>query len=64
VKNQNERSGLTTEQMMPFVTRVLENPNNWTIQSFALLLKSRLEVEHHRKTERGTLQIQVSRYDI
>eukprot|EP01118_Nematostelium_gracile_P014988 TRINITY_DN5929_c0_g1_i2.p1 TRINITY_DN5929_c0_g1~~TRINITY_DN5929_c0_g1_i2.p1 ORF type:complete len:427 (-),score=124.88 TRINITY_DN5929_c0_g1_i2:444-1724(-) len=58
VKNQNPKSGLTTEEMMPFVARVLENPNDWLVHTTSLLLKSRLDSEHHRTAERGVLQLQ------
>ena len=60
VKNQNPKHGLTTEEMMPFIQAVIESQPNWTILSSALLIRSRLEVEHMRKAERAALQIQVS----
>ncbi|KAJ3345386.1 hypothetical protein HDU83_004116 [Entophlyctis luteolus] len=58
VKNSNPEDGLTTEQMLPFVTRVLENPNNWMVHSMALLLRSRLESGKSRTVQRSVLQLQ------
>jgi tetratricopeptide (TPR) repeat protein len=58
VKNTNPIDGLTTEQMFPYVLRVLENHNNWMITTMALLLKSRLEGAKSRTVERSCLQLQ------
>lgn len=58
VRNTNAADGLTAEQMMPFVQRVLENPNNWMIHTMALLLRSRLESGKSRTVERSCLQLQ------
>ncbi|KAG0220832.1 hypothetical protein B0O80DRAFT_35467 [Mortierella sp. GBAus27b] len=58
IKNTNPVHGLTVEQMFPFVTRVLETPNNWTVYTMALLLRSRLESDKSRTVERGVLQLQ------
>ncbi|KAG0250795.1 hypothetical protein BG011_008075 [Mortierella polycephala] len=58
IKNTNPAHGLTVEQMFPFVTRVLETPNNWTVYTMALLLRSRLESDKSRTVERGALQLQ------
>ncbi|KAJ3333853.1 hypothetical protein HDU76_002574, partial [Blyttiomyces sp. JEL0837] len=58
IKNTNPDHGLTTEEMFPYVSRVLENPNNWMIHSMALLLRSRLEARKSRTVERSVLQIQ------
>ena len=58
IKNTNPAHGLTVEQMFPFVTRVLETPNNWTVYTMALLLRSRLEADQSRTVERGALQLQ------
>ncbi|CAG8551505.1 4055_t:CDS:2 [Racocetra fulgida] len=58
VKNTNPSHGITTEQMVPFVSRVLENPNNWMVYTMALLLRSRLEKEKSRTVERSVLQLQ------
>ncbi|KAJ2361438.1 hypothetical protein H4S02_007705, partial [Coemansia sp. RSA 2611] len=58
VQNENPAHGLTTEQMMPFVTRVLQQPSNWSVYTMALLLRSRLEAHKTRTVERATLQLQ------
>ncbi|OMJ30125.1 TPR repeat-containing protein [Smittium culicis] len=58
VKNENPKHGLTTEQMMPFVIRVIENPNNWSIYTSSLLLRSRLEADKSRTVQRSALQLQ------
>lgn len=51
-------SGLTASQMMPFLTRVLQTPRNWSIHTTALLLRSRLESTRSRTVERSALQLQ------
>ncbi|KAJ3215943.1 hypothetical protein HDU67_010174 [Dinochytrium kinnereticum] len=58
VQNENPEDGLTTAEMVPYVTRVLENPNNWTIHTMSLLLRSRLESKRSRTAERSALQLQ------
>ncbi|RUS15783.1 hypothetical protein BC937DRAFT_92002 [Endogone sp. FLAS-F59071] len=58
VKNSNPDHGITTEQMVPYVTRVLGNPNNWMVHTMALLLRSRLESHRSRTAERAVLQLQ------
>ncbi|KAI8322831.1 TPR-like protein [Martensiomyces pterosporus] len=58
VQNENPAHGLTSEQMMPFVTRVLQHPGNWSVYTMALLLRSRLEATKTRTVERSTLQLQ------
>ncbi|KAI9302722.1 hypothetical protein BJ944DRAFT_269499 [Cunninghamella echinulata] len=58
VKNTNPEHGMTNEQMVPFVTRVLENPNNWMVHTMGLLLRSRLEAHKSRTMERAALQLQ------
>ncbi|KAJ2852171.1 hypothetical protein IWW36_000551 [Coemansia brasiliensis] len=58
VQNENPAHGLTSEQMMPFVTRVLQNPTNWSVYTMGLLLRSRLESNKMRTVERATLQMQ------
>ena len=45
--------------MAPYVERVLLHPQHWAIQTTALLIKSRLEVEKTRKMERSCMQLQV-----
>ncbi|KAI8968478.1 hypothetical protein BDF20DRAFT_827783 [Mycotypha africana] len=58
VKNTNPDHGITTEQMVPYVTRVLENANNWMVHTMGLLLRSRLEANKGRTVERSALQLQ------
>ncbi|PLW36816.1 hypothetical protein PCANC_13946 [Puccinia coronata f. sp. avenae] len=58
IKNTSPAHGLTNAQMAPFVERVLENPNNWSIHSMALLIRCRLEAHRTRTVERGLLQLQ------
>lgn len=58
VKNTSPSHGLTSEQMAPYVSRVISNPCNWLIHTMALLLRSRLESSRTRTVERSTLQLQ------
>ena len=58
VKNTNPDDGITSEQMVPFVTRVLENANNWTVHTMGLLIRARLESNKSRTVERSVLQVQ------
>lgn len=58
VENSNPRDGLTTEEMFPYVERVLKLSRNWMIHSTALLQRSWLEYEKRRTMDRALLQIQ------
>ncbi|KAF8878587.1 hypothetical protein CPB84DRAFT_1688262 [Gymnopilus junonius] len=58
VRNTSPSHGLTTEQMSPYVSRVVSHPRNWTVHTMALLLRSRLESSRTRTVERSTLQLQ------
>ncbi|KAG1710844.1 hypothetical protein DVH05_013568 [Phytophthora capsici] len=58
VKNSNANDGLTREEMMPYITRVLENPNNWMVYSTGLLERAWLECESSKRRERAVLQMQ------
>ncbi|KAI5117046.1 hypothetical protein M0805_007903 [Coniferiporia weirii] len=58
VKNTSPAHGLTTEQMAPYVVRVVAHPQNWSVHTVALLLRSRLEAARTRTVERSTLQLQ------
>ena len=58
VKNTSPSHGLTSEQMAPYITRVLSHPRNWSIHTAALLFRSRLESSRTRTVERSTLQLQ------
>ncbi|KAI9250911.1 hypothetical protein BDA99DRAFT_444794 [Phascolomyces articulosus] len=58
VKNTNPEHGLTSTEMAPYVTRVLENANNWMVHTMGLLHKTRLEAHKSRTVERSALQLQ------
>jgi tetratricopeptide repeat protein 27 len=58
VRNTSPAHGLTTEQMSPYVARVISHPENWSVHTMALLLRSRLEAHRTRTVERSTLQLQ------
>ncbi|TYZ63878.1 hypothetical protein PybrP1_006241 [[Pythium] brassicae (nom. inval.)] len=58
VKNSNANDGLTREEMFPYITRVLENPNNWMVYSTGLLERAWLECETSKRRERAILQMQ------
>jgi tetratricopeptide (TPR) repeat protein len=58
VRNTSPLHGLTTEQMTPYVARVISHPRNWSVHTMALLLRSRLESSRTRTVERSTLQLQ------
>ncbi|KAH9170374.1 TPR-like protein [Lactarius sanguifluus] len=58
VRNTSPVHGLTTEQMSPYVARVISHPENWSVHTMALLLRSRLEAHRTRTVERATLQLQ------
>lgn len=56
--NNTPENGLTASQMAPFLARVLEHPNNWSVHTTALLLRARLESKRSRTIERSALQLQ------
>ncbi|KAI6100149.1 hypothetical protein F5141DRAFT_1190370 [Pisolithus sp. B1] len=58
VRNTSPSHGLTAEQMSPYVARVISHPQNWSVHTMALLLRSRLEASRTRTVERSTLQLQ------
>ncbi|KYR02648.1 tetratricopeptide repeat domain 27 [Tieghemostelium lacteum] len=58
VKNQNSNNGLVTEEMMPYIHASLAKSNNWIVHSMGLLIKSRLEIQSTKTSERAALQIQ------
>jgi tetratricopeptide (TPR) repeat protein len=58
VRNTSPAHGLTMEQMTPYVARVISHPENWSVHTMALLLRSRLEAHRTRTVERSTLQLQ------
>jgi len=59
VKNSYAMEALTAEEMMAYVERVVQSPNNWMLYSTALLIKSQLEYEKTKTKERAILQMQV-----
>ena len=58
IKNTNPADGLTTEEMAPYAARVLSHPQNWTVHTQALLLRSRLEKSRARTIQRSVFQLQ------
>ncbi|KAG9317768.1 hypothetical protein JVU11DRAFT_1987 [Chiua virens] len=58
VRNTSPSHGLTSEQMSPYVARVISHPRNWSVHTMALLLRSRLESTRTRTVERSVLQLQ------
>jgi tetratricopeptide (TPR) repeat protein len=58
IKNLSPAHGLTSEQMAPYVNRVITHARNWSVHTMALLLRSRLEAHRTRTVERSTLQLQ------
>ena len=58
VRNTSPQHGLTAEQMTPYVSRVISHPENWSVHTMSLLLRSRLEANRTRTIERSTLQLQ------
>ncbi|KAI1860884.1 uncharacterized protein JN550_011199 [Neoarthrinium moseri] len=50
---------LTSEEILPFAVRVIEDKSaNWQIYTQALLVRSRIELNRSRTLERGVLQMQ------
>ncbi|DBA04011.1 TPA: hypothetical protein N0F65_009358 [Lagenidium giganteum] len=58
VKNSNGNDGLTHDEMQPYITRVLANPNNWMVYSTGLLERAWLECESSKRRQRAVLQMQ------
>ena len=58
IKNMSPAHGLTSEQMAPYVNRVIAHARNWSVHTMALLLRSRLEANRTRTVERSTFQLQ------
>lgn len=58
VRNTSPSHGLTSEQMSPYVARVISHPENWSVHTMALLLRSRLESTRTRTVERSVFQLQ------
>jgi tetratricopeptide (TPR) repeat protein len=58
VRNTSPSHGLTSEQMSPYVARIISHPKNWSVHTMALLLRSRLESTRTRTVERSIFQLQ------
>lgn len=58
IHNTQASHGLTSEQMSAFIERVISHPQNWSVHTMSLLLRSRLEATRTRTVERSTLQLQ------
>ncbi|KAI8870210.1 TPR-like protein [Ramicandelaber brevisporus] len=58
IRATNAADVITKDEMMAFVERVLKNPNNWSVYSFALLMRSRLEAEKSRMLVRSIMQLE------
>eukprot|EP00835_Amoeboradix_gromovi_P001891 NODE_97_length_21155_cov_0.234850.p1 type:complete len:688 gc:universal NODE_97_length_21155_cov_0.234850:6365-4302(-) len=50
------KEDLVNEQILPYINYVLKDPQNWSITSYALLLRSRLEMSRVKTMERALLQ--------
>ena len=59
-KASNPNDELTANQMLPYVTRVLDNSKHsgWNVHTLALLIRSRLEMKKSKTVERAVLQLQ------
>ncbi|CAF9941398.1 MAG: hypothetical protein HETSPECPRED_003225 [Heterodermia speciosa] len=59
ITNTSPQDGLTREETLPYVSRVLVGGStNWQVYSQALIVRSRIEGYRSRTTERGLLQLQ------
>ncbi|CED83812.1 Uncharacterized conserved protein, contains TPR repeats [Phaffia rhodozyma] len=58
IQSQQPESQLTTSQLTPFTAVVLSSPQNWSVHTTALLLRSRAEAGRTRTVERSVLQLQ------
>ena len=59
ITNTSPEHGLTREETLPYVTRVLKGgSSNWQIYTQALLVRSRIEGYKSRTVERSVLQLQ------
>ena len=59
ITNTSPTDGLTREETLPYVERVLSGgSSNWQIYTQALLVRSRIEGYKSRTVERGVLQLQ------
>ncbi|XP_063230789.1 tetratricopeptide repeat protein 27 [Bacillus rossius redtenbacheri] len=46
------------EELLPYLSCLLANPQSWSLQMAALLFRSRLESSHSRTVERSMMQVQ------
>ena len=53
VKSNNPNDDLTREEMMAYIARVLEQPNNWMVHSTALLERAWLEYQTSKRHKRA-----------
>jgi tetratricopeptide (TPR) repeat protein len=58
VKNKNPVDGLTAEEMGAYLSKVLDNHDDWMIYSTGLLERAWLEYERSHARERAILQLQ------
>ncbi|RKO97256.1 TPR-like protein [Caulochytrium protostelioides] len=58
ITDSNPEDALSSEQQKPFVRRVQESPQNWSVHTQALLIQARLESHKSRTVERAALQVQ------
>ncbi|EMC96607.1 hypothetical protein BAUCODRAFT_70170 [Baudoinia panamericana UAMH 10762] len=59
ITNTSPQHGLTREETLPYVSRVLDGgSSNWQVYTQALLVRSRIEGYRSRTIERGLLQLQ------
>lgn len=58
IRNASPQHGLTAEEMKPYVERCISHPQNWSVHTMSLLLRSRLESSRTRTVERSVLQLQ------
>ncbi|XP_078590930.1 tetratricopeptide repeat protein 27-like isoform X2 [Branchiostoma floridae x Branchiostoma japonicum] len=57
-KINNPKDKLTEEEVLAYVYYLLGQPRDWSVQTAALLLRSRGEKESSRKVERSMMQLQ------
>jgi hypothetical protein len=58
IKNTNPDHGMTTEQIKPFLTRLIDGGSNPLIHTMVLLLRCRIEAEKTKTIERALMQLQ------
>jgi hypothetical protein len=58
-RSRSSRGSLTAEEMMPYVSCVLDRGQAWAVATMGLLTRCRLEAERTRTSVRAMLQLQV-----